>query len=303
MKIFLFAAIVTLQSSLFALCFSPSAAAQTNRSVVESQPFIPGQAATSNQNSNSASSEAMSLLLDQIKSLRLESQALRALIEEQEFEIRKLQRDSLSRYTNIDNRLSSIEQTEPAAPTGTSITPISTIQEDPNHSTPPVVTNVPPGTETRSPLTTIPSSRSPANSNPDQSPLRRTLEPVVLSEQQLYQMAYNSVISSNFERSIAEFDQYLSIYGEGRFFINAHYWKGQAFLNLSRFNEARVSYELILDQYPDSLKSPEAMYGLASAYESLGNMGRARQLLSDLQRRFPGTGAANLADVRLLSLE
>jgi tol-pal system protein YbgF len=132
---------------------------------------------------------------------------------------------------------------------------------------------------------------------------RGTLQPAVLSEQQLYQMAYDSVINSNFERSLAEFDQYLSIYPQGRFVTNAHYWKGQAYLYLERFAEARDSYEMILEQYPDSAKLPDAMYGLGLAYQGLGNIPRARQLMNDIKRRFPNTGVANLADTRLLSLD
>lgn len=116
-------------------------------------------------------------------------------------------------------------------------------------------------------------------------------------------MAYDSVINSNFELSIAEFDQYLSIYPEGRFITNAHYWKGQAYLYLNRYAEARDSYEIILNQYGDSAKLPDAMYGLAQAYEGLGNLPQARRLLNDIKRQFPNTGAASLADTRLLTLD
>ncbi|MBT4257544.1 MAG: tol-pal system protein YbgF, partial [Gammaproteobacteria bacterium] len=129
------------------------------------------------------------------------------------------------------------------------------------------------------------------------------LQPAVLSEQQLYQMAYDSVINSNFDRSVAEFDQYLSIYPQGRFVTNAYYWKGQAYLYLNRYEEARDSYEIILNQYTDSPKLPDAMYGLGLAYQGMGNIPQARTLLTDIKRRFPNTGVANLADTRLLSLD
>ncbi len=125
----------------------------------------------------------------------------------------------------------------------------------------------------------------------------------MLSEQQLYQMAYDSVINSNFERSIAEFDQYLSVYPDGRFVTNAHYWKGQAYLYLNRYSEAQAAYEVIINEYSDNAKLPDAMYGLALAYQGMGNVTRARQLLNDIKRRFPNTGVANLADTRLLSLD
>ena len=125
----------------------------------------------------------------------------------------------------------------------------------------------------------------------------------MLSEQQLYQMAYDSVIKSNFDLSIAEFDQYLSIYPQGRFVANAYYWKGQAYLYLNRYSEAVESYEVIGNQHQDSAKLPDALYGLALAFEGMGNFSEARRLLSDIKRRFPNTGVANLADTRLLSLD
>jgi len=116
-------------------------------------------------------------------------------------------------------------------------------------------------------------------------------------------MAYDSVIKSNFDLSIAEFDQYLSIYPSGRFVTNAHYWKGQAYLYLNRYNEAVESYEIIVTGPQDVAKLPDAMYGLSLASAGMGNNSQARALLNDIKRRFPNTGVANLADTRLLSLD
>ena len=239
-------------------------------------------------------------------------QALRALIEEQGFEIRKLQRDSLSRYTNVDDRLSAIETSgDDLSPTATSrvIEPVinsisssdSTLSRSAVGSAPETLAVGISPDSIRSSPNNNPAIATPRNTN--RSSGRATLQPAVLSEQQLYQMAYDSVINSNFERSIAEFDQYLNIYPEGRFLTNAHYWKGQAYLYLNRFNEAKDSYEIILNQHEDSAKLPDAMYGLALAYQGLGNIPQARQLLNDIKRRFENTGVANLADTRLLQLD
>ena len=229
------------------------------------------------QGLSQSANDALSILLEQNKQLRAEVQALRGQLDEQGFEIKKLQRDSLNRYTDVDQRLSDLESG--SASTG---------------SAAPAV---------RQPQSTqrAESSRSAATP-PAASRGRATLEPAVLSEQQLYQMAYDSVINSQFDRSIAEFNQYLARYPAGRFVTNAHYWKGQAYLYLDRFEEARAAYEIIIEQYPDSNKLPDAMYGLGLAYQGMGNTQRARQLLTDIKRRFPNTGVANLADTRLLSL-
>jgi len=289
---------------------SSSVVAQGVGSVVESQPFTPGQSRPANSAAPSVSSsnnDALSLLLDQIGDLQAEVQSLRAMVEEQSFELRKMQRDSLSRYTNVDDRLSDLEAgVSTAAPVvanrtapvdSTSVAPISNAvaanQRSISNSRPGIISQPQP----QSPATTP--SRTPATRNIG----RGTLEPAVLSEQQLYQMAYDSVIKSNFDLSIAEFDQYLSIYPVGRFVANAHYWKGQAYLYLNRYSEAVESYEVIINQHQDSAKLPDALYGLALAYEGMGNNSDARRLLSDIKRRFPNTGVANLADTRLLSLD
>ena len=302
---------------LYASFLSSVVAAQDTSSVVESRGFTTGQ--SSNQVSNQSSQQApfsnndgLSLLLDQNQQLQAEVQALRGLVEEQDFEIRKIQRDSLSRYTNTDDRLSSLESgavaniTIPLADnlsTSTNDLPAATITRDRPLTRGALdgvnVTNdVPNQANTNSAALGVPVIRPlPRNSS------RGTLQPAVLSEQQLYQMAYDSVINSNFERSIAEFDQYLSIYDGGRFVTNAHYWKGQAYLYLNRYSEAKDSYEIILNQHADSAKLPDAMYGLGLAYQGLGNILQAKQLLNDIKRRFPNTGVANLADTRLLSLD
>ena len=261
-----------------------------------------------------STSDALSLLLEQNQQLRAELQALRGMIEEQGFEVRKLQRDSLNRYTNIDDRLTALESAAVNAPAPTGLTPGQPASQpvggvgDPNSTASvPASGGSPSGAQSSRPANGI--AAAPANGISGAATprgagsSRATLQPAVLSEQQLYQMAYDSVINSNFERSIAEFDQYLSIYPDGRFVTNAHYWKGQAFLYLDRFAEARDSYEIILEQYPDSAKLPDAMYGLGLAYQGLGNIPRARQLLNDIKRRFPNTGVANLADTRLLTLD
>jgi tol-pal system protein YbgF len=302
------------------LVAAPFAAAQGVGAVIESQPSIPGQsipAQTVAGAQTAASNDALSLLLDQNRQLQTEIQALRGMVEEQGFEIRKLQRDSLSRYTDMDDRLRSLETSaaaQPSMPIGASTSPgiggqpsapgtradamptIGGVRDPGSADTP---TTLSATTAPTAPLT----AADTASSRSSRVTSRGTLQPAVLSEQQLYQMAYDSVINSNFERSIAEFDQYLSIYPQGRFVTNAHYWKGQAYLYLNRYDEARDSYEIILEQFKESAKLPDAMYGLGMAYQGLGNIPQARQLLNEIKRRFPNTGVANLADTRLLTLD
>ena len=274
-----------------------SASAQGVGSVIESQGVtLSGQDQAAGSNANS---DALSLLLEQNQQLRSELQALRAIIEEQGFEVRKLKRDSLTRYTSTDDRLSALEQgASPITLSGGAVSSATDTAES--------IASAADSSMTNSRLVDSNENVRAGGPNSLKSPAvseRRTLQPAVLSEQQLYQMAYDSVINSNFERSIAEFDQYMSVYPTGRFVTNAHYWKGQAYLYLDRYAEAKDSYEIILNRYEDSAKLADAMYGLGLSYQGLGNITQAKQLLSEIKRRFPNTGVANLADTKLLQLD
>ena len=278
--------------------FSSAAVAQNVGSVVESQ----GISLDAAQTQSSSNSDALSLLLEQNQQLRAELQALRGIVEEQGFELRKLQRDALNRYTSNDERLTALEGGASASsnlPTQAPLSPsISNSQRDVSSS----VSSTDNAVTARESVDDFVGERSSLN-NLQTSNRRGSLQPAVLSEQQLYQMAYDSVINSDFERSIAEFDQYMSVYPSGRFVTNAHYWKGQAYLYLERYSEAKESYEIILNRYEDSAKLADAMYGLGLAYQGLGNITQARQLLNEIKRRFPNTGVANLADTKLLQLD
>jgi tol-pal system protein YbgF len=233
-----------------------------------------------------SSNEGLSLLLEQNRQLQLEVQALRGQLEEQGFEIKKLQRDSLGRYTDTDNRLIDLE---------------ALVSERKLESK--VVERTPDIKQDENPEPAVQIENASSISSRSKNSNRRTLQPAVLTEQQLYQLAYDSVINSDFQRSVAEFNHYLDVYPIGRFVTNAHYWKGQAFLYMGSFDAARDSYEIILNEHRESSKLPDAMYGLGLAYQGLGNIPRAKQLLNEIKREFPNTGVANLADTRLLSID
>jgi tol-pal system protein YbgF len=279
--------------------FVHHAPAQGVGSVVESQGITLGnERQRAPDRLPQSNNDALSLLLEQNQQLRAELQALRGLLEEQGFEIRKMQRDSLNRYTNVDDRLSGLESGG-----GLNTLARNPDRVEPSESDEPLLTTPNQDTNNSGLNESIPTLQETGVASELSRASRGTLRPAVLSEQQLYQMAYDSVINSNFERSIAEFDQYMNIYPEGRFVTNAYYWKGQAYLYLNRYSEAKDSYEVILNEFEDSAKLPDAMYGLGLSYQGLGNITQARQLLNEIKRRFPNTGVANLADTKLLQLD
>lgn len=273
--------------------------------VVEAQPFPSGQTSSGVQPGGASSNDALVMLLDQFREMRSELETLRGLVEEQGYELRNLQRESLDRYTDLDSRLSALSQGTPGgtgvpasvqspAPTGAVLAPVqqppATAVSAASTSQPPVNANA------------VPNNPSNAVVNNTSTP-SAVLQPTVLTEQQQYQVALDSLLQDEeYQRSVTEFEQYLSLYPNGRFVTNAYYWKGQAYLNLAMLNEARDAFETIVTQYPDGRKVDDAMYSLGTVYDKLGNVERSQQLLRQVQSRFPNTSAANLADIYLRSM-
>jgi tol-pal system protein YbgF len=243
------------------------------------------------------SNDAMVLLLDQVQALRSEVETLRGMVEEQGYDIRRLQQESTDRYTDLDSRISVLYQeleagvsaAPPAASTaGISAGAVSAASASQGLDTPTFVSSDPAALSAGLPGT---------------SPAAPTRQPGLLTEQQLYELALDSLLQDEaYQQSITQFDQYLSEYPAGRFVTNAYYWKGQAYVNLSMFEEARTAFETITTQYPDGRKIEDAMYSLGTVYHRLGDNARARQMLQEVRTRFPNTSAANLADIYLRTL-
>jgi tol-pal system protein YbgF len=269
----------------------------------------------------SSNNEALNLLLNQVQDIRTEMQTLRGMVEEQGYELRRLQQDSLDRYTDLDARISALYQDLEAARTAgvaigagsSSVSGTNTVGSSNAGAT--TNTASPADTSASSPVAATASAPGSSAVNTASSPIAAAQTGIstgstqpsaatgMLTEQQLYELALDSLLQEGaYQRSVQEFDQYLAQYPDGRFVTNAYYWQGQAYVNLSMFEEARAAFETILQQYPDGRKIEDAMYSLGTVYHRLGDNTRARQLLQDVRARFPNTSAANLADIYMRSL-
>lgn len=281
---------------------------------VSAAAFMPAAGAQPNN-------DALNLLLEQVRSLREEVQTLRGMVEEQGYELRRLQQDSLDRYTDLDGRISTLYQDMESGNAGTTALPPSAggVSVDPAMPNPSQNSNmIAPGAANAvadefnasnaagsnagnmavSGNSQLASNNVVSGNNTPVAPA-----PGIMTEQQLYERALDSLLQEeNYQRSIAEFDQYLSQYPDGRFVTNAYYWQGQAYVNLSQFDQARNAFETIVNNYPDGRKIEDAMYSLGTVYHRLGDSARARQMLQDVRTRFPNTSAANLADIYLRTL-
>ncbi|MEX2333118.1 MAG: YbgF trimerization domain-containing protein, partial [Pseudohongiella sp.] len=162
----------------------------------------------------SSNNEALMLLLDQFQDLRSEMQTMRGMVEEHGYEIRRLQQDSLDRYTDLDARISALYEdlgavragnnagtTPPAATTGVSaagsaVTPAPLPSTSPGNSMP-----VAAAASTPQAAQAIGSSATlSANTGSSTTGSAAT---GMLTEQQLYELALDSLLQQEeYQRSV-----------------------------------------------------------------------------------------------------
>lgn len=83
---------------------------------------------------------------------------------------------------------------------------------------------------------------------------------------------------------------------------NAWFWIGESRLSRNDMAGAIAAYRECLERYPSGNKVPDAMLKLGHALEQSGDRSAAREVWSELLRRYPSTAAAETARGRLSML-
>ena len=193
------------------------------------------------------STDSRSLAL-RVQQLEEEIRRLNGLVEEQASLLMRLQDQSLERYVEMDRRLAAIGTVDPS-----------------------VVIEGGEDTDSPAPEDTVPSADVPV-----------AVAEVQPGEREAYQSAYGLVRERQFEAAVDAFNTFLASYPFGRFAPNAHYWLGELYLVIEPVDpeSARQNFQLLLDQYPNDPKVPDALYKLGRVHALKGNLDRSREYLN-----------------------
>ena len=202
-------------------------------------------------------------LILRVQQLEADVRRLNGLLEEATQALSRLESQSLERYVELDRRLSAGAQPDGAetAPEG----PVATTEGE--------------------------TARGPTRQVSAQA-----------GEEAAYQAAYALVREREFDAAVAAFMTFLSDFPFGRYAPNAHYWLGELYLVLDPPDPelARQNFKLLLDQYPEDPKVPDALYKLGRVQFIKGNRQRAQEYLDEVIREYPSHAAAQLARQFLL---
>jgi len=266
--------------------------------------------ASSNQSPNTQTSsqtgpagngnEIVITLYNMVEALQREVQTLRGLVEEQSYQIRRMENEQRDRYLDVDNRLSELNQRLTAG------------VSNPTFGNPvPQVFDLPESIEPSALESTAQAALNPALSNTAGTdgnlsvPVNASQTTVALnqrldmaeprSEEELYQEARNLLLNDGeFEASISVFQQMIEDYPQGRLAPNAYYWQGEALILVERYSQAINVFNQVIDNFPTHEKAPDSMLKLGIVYSLMENERRAQQVWRELLEDFADSGSASL---------
>lgn len=226
-------------------------------------------AVESRGNSDQSKNQAQADLYFQLQQMQQEVQALRGIVEEQQHKLRKLNKQRMDDYLSLDKRISAMQGGGYTAPA----------------SQPAFSQNSPPS----SPPAVAPSS---------QAPLAAPAGNVASGDERAnYQAAYELVKKQRFDDALNAFRDFLLLYPKGAYAANAHYWMGELYLYKSDLSSAIAEFDVVVKNYPQHRKAPDALFKLGKAHNVRGDGQTARILLNRVisDYRDSGSNAVQLA--------
>jgi len=120
-----------------------------------------------------------------------------------------------------------------------------------------------------------------------------------LSENDYYEQGFELLTQSKYEDAATVFEQQLKAYPGGKLAADAHYWIAEAMQVSRKIDVAKQHLKVIIKDYPQSSRLPDAMLKTAYIEQQLGNEIEARILFQEIVNYHPKSDAAIAAKNRL----
>ena len=255
-------------------------------------------------NNSSSGNDIMITLYTMVEALQSEVQTLRGLVEEQNFQIRRMENEQRDRYLDVDGRLSELtRQVNLGAANSNSTTVPAFGSAGGSTSLEPSALE----SAAQAALNSANDRISTVNTQTIQTPLaadalpqvsqtlNETFPAAAKTEEELYQDARNLLLNdAEYEASITVFQQMIEQYPQGRLAPNAYYWQGEALILVSRFSQAINVFNQVINNYPTHEKAPDSMLKLGIVYSLMDNERRAEQVWRELLEKYSQSGSASL---------
>lgn len=214
-------------------------------------------------------------MFDLVEILKIELQQLRGQVEQLTYSLERLKLDQKERYLDLDHRVMSLSAAS-------------------------VVTN------SAQPTSTLSQAGNDDNVTPTVS-FEVALEPSVITAQTYgpeaekadYKAAFTLIRERQYDASIEALLAFINNYPQGELLGNAYYWLGEVYMVQGDASLAAISFEYVISEFPEHRKIPDALYKAGVAYQNLGDMAKANELLNRVLLEYTDSSAARLAQERV----
>lgn len=119
----------------------------------------------------------------------------------------------------------------------------------------------------------------------------------------VYNEAFNTLQAGNNRAAREQFKKFLNSYKTSELADNAQFWIGESYYREKKFEEAILSFEDLIKNYPRSAKIPEAYYKQALSFSAINDSVAAKTKLEMLLNEYPDNELAQRAKQKLQEIE
>jgi len=209
-------------------------------------------------------------MFNRMEQLQAEVLKLRGEMEELSHKLEGAQKQQRDMYTDLDQRIQQLAAGAAAAPQ----MPADQSASSDGNLTAPAESAMPP--------------QAPAPAAADSG-----------NRQAVYQKAFNTLKEGKYPEAIKEFKSFVAAYPTGEYADNAYYWLAEAYYVNRDFNASRDTFRKVIKDFPQSTKVPDALLKLGFIEYDTGQKANAKELLTEVVKRYPDSSAAKMAEKRL----
>ena len=114
-------------------------------------------------------------------------------------------------------------------------------------------------------------------------------------EKLLYKNALELFEASRYAEALEIFSEVIISYPNGTYTPDAYFWSGELFLAQELFEDAKLSYIEVSEQFPDHIRSADSLYKLGEIYRIESNLSEATNYFERVIFLFPDSGVAQLS--------
>ena len=110
--------------------------------------------------------------------------------------------------------------------------------------------------------------------------------------EQLYQVAYDFILSGDYPQAESAFGTYIAQYPNGPQIADAYFWLGESQYSLGAYHDAAKTLLTAHKQYPGAAKAPEMLLKLGMSLAALDNRDTACATYREVLTRYPQSSDA-----------